>query len=221
MKLAVIVPYRNRLEHLNKFVPHLNLFLKKHNIDSSIYIIEQDDNKPFNRGKLLNIGFSLTQDSNDYFCFHDIDMLPIEANYLQVNSPTHIATRVQQFNYSLPYHEYFGGVTLFDKQSFKKINGYSNEFWGWGAEDDDLRNRCANETIQLSRRICTFDSLYHKPNGDTGGGCVSEDTLKNRKRLKLLEKSPNYYKGEGLTSLNFEKTLEKQHEQYTLIKVKL
>lgn len=221
MKLAVIVPYRNREEHLNKFIPHINNFLKNQNIKASIYVIEQEDNKPFNRGKLLNIGFSLTKETSDYFCFHDVDMLPIEANYSEIKNPTHIATKVEQFNYSVPYYEYFGGVTLFDKNSFEKINGYSNEFWGWGVEDDDLRNRCINENIQISRRNCSFTSLQHKPNGDTYGDKPSEDTLKNRERFKLLQKNLDYYKEEGLASLNFEKVSEEICEQYILVKVKL
>ena len=32
-------------------------------------------------------------------------------------------------------------VTAFTEESFKKINGYSNEYWGWGGEDDDISHR--------------------------------------------------------------------------------
>lgn len=221
MKLAIIVPYRNRLEHLNEFIPHMNDYLKKQNIQNSIFIIEQEDEKPFNRGKLLNIGFDLAEKHSDYFCFHDVDMLPVEANYSMVKTPTHIATKVEQFNFSIPYYEYFGGVTLFDKYSFKKINGYSNEFWGWGAEDDDLRNRCLNENIQISRRNCTFSSLYHTPNGDTNGGVPTQETLKNRERFYSLKNNKDYYKQEGLNSLTYSIISEEKKDNHNHIKVKV
>lgn len=42
----------------------------------------------------------------------------------------------------LLYDENFGGVSSMSKDHFKTINGYSNLFFGWGGEDDDLFNRC-------------------------------------------------------------------------------
>lgn len=37
----------------------------------------------------------------------------------------------------LPYNEYFGGVSMFSHDQFLKINGFSNDYWGYGGEDDD------------------------------------------------------------------------------------
>lgn len=42
---------------------------------------------------------------------------------------------------SLPYNEFFGGVSGLTVEQFFKINGFPNAFWGWGGEDDDLWNR--------------------------------------------------------------------------------
>jgi beta-1,4-galactosyltransferase 2 len=69
-------------------------------------------------------------------------MLPMTSDYSYVSVPTHLAAEAEQFGFKLPYQGYFGGVTLFDKHSFIKVNGYSNDYWGWGAEDDDVMFRC-------------------------------------------------------------------------------
>lgn len=45
------------------------------------------------------------------------------------------------FSFRLPYAGYFGGVSGLSKKQFLKINGFPNEYWGWGGEDDDIYNR--------------------------------------------------------------------------------
>jgi N-terminal domain of galactosyltransferase/N-terminal region of glycosyl transferase group 7 len=157
MTPAFIVPFRNRFEHLKAFVPHI----KKRFPSSPIFIIEQADQQPFNRAKLLNIGFLHFNSMFDYFAAHDIDMLPVKSDYSFPDRPTHLATQVQQFGYRMPYPEYFGGVTLFNKTDFEKLNGYSNEFWGWGGEDDEIYKRCQQLEISIDRRKCIFRSLRH------------------------------------------------------------
>jgi hypothetical protein len=36
---------------------------------------------------------------------------------------------------------YIGGITSFSESQFKQINGFPNNFWGWGGEDDELYKR--------------------------------------------------------------------------------
>ncbi len=153
-KLAIIVPYRDREEHLARFVPHMEKFLSDKDIEYKIFVIEQDNEKPFNRGWLLNVGFEISQKQGyDYFCFHDIDMLPEDdsCDYSWVEKPTHLASRLSKFRYKLVYAEYIGGVTLFNKEHFTYINGFSNKYWGWGFEDDDLLYRCRNASLPLKQ----------------------------------------------------------------------
>ena len=39
------------------------------------------------------------------------------------------------------YEEYFGVAVAISPNNYRKINGFSNQFWGWGSEDDDFYNR--------------------------------------------------------------------------------
>jgi hypothetical protein len=148
--VAIIVPFRDlhveqkRAAHLGQFVPHMIRFLgklKKQNqiADFHIYIIEQsDDQRKFNRGKLLNIGFDIARKRkgmkhpHDVFIFHDVDLLPQDdlgrayAHFPKV--PYHIARVWDRYSNN---PKYFGGVVSFSSSDFKRINGYPNTFWGW------------------------------------------------------------------------------------------
>ena len=191
MKLSILIPYRDREQHLKVFLK--NIFDKVKN-DFDVLVIEQFNGKPFNRAKLLNIGFEYKKNSSDYFCFHDVDMIPKEVDYsYPQDGVVHLATKTSQFNYKMPSPNYFGGVNLFTKDDFIKINGFSNDYWGWGAEDDDLRNRVVKNKIKISRRDCTFESLPHQRK------IIKECYTKNCEKIKSKYDS----KLDGLSNLSY------------------
>lgn len=152
-KLAIIVPYRDRQEHLDVFVPHMHEFLKDKGIDYTIFIAEQSDDRPFNYGKLCNVVTKEIGEEYTYFAFHDIDMLPIsdECDYSYPDSPTHLATNVEAHDNKLPYPQYFGGVVLINRDDFETANGYSNEYWGYGFQDLDLLYRLQRSGAYLEK----------------------------------------------------------------------
>jgi len=149
MKLGVCVPYRNRESHMNEFVPHITKFLEERGIEHTIYLAHQCDDKLFNRGLMKNIAAKHAfLDGCDYIVWHDIDMVPEDdsCDYSFPNdNPQHIAVRISQSDYQLKYEEYFGGAVVFSKEQVERTNGYSNEYWDWGMEDDDLFWRCVQE----------------------------------------------------------------------------
>lgn len=217
-RLAVVVPYRDREEHLEKFIPHMEKTLSDEGISFKILIVEQADALPFNRAKLLNVGFKESVDC-DYFAFHDVDMLPLDSDYSFPEGPTHLASEVEQFNWGLPYDGYFGGVTLFDRKSFETINGYSNEYWGWGAEDDDVLHRCIIKGIETFRKECKYESLNHERN-------IERDPyIKNVARLQKfqsLSNPSNQIDSDGISSLKYDLVGQKNISAYSkLIRVKL
>ena len=129
-------------------------------IEYEIFIIEQSDDKPFNRGKLLNVGYKSACDKGcDYFVFHDVDMLPEDVDYSYSDKPLHLATHLQEHDYETSFFDYFGGVTMFTKEDFKTINGFSNEYWGWGFEDDDLLVRCIQSDLELDTETTRVDDI--------------------------------------------------------------
>jgi len=155
-KLGICIPYRNRKEHLEKLVPHLSKHLTEQGIDHKFYVGHQVDDKLFNRGAMKNIAAQYAfEDGCDYIAWHDVDMLPHEeADYSYPQEyPIHIATKLSKYHYGLGYDQYFGGVILFTKEQAEKINGYSNEYWDWGQEDDDLFWRCYFEGYTTGRVI--------------------------------------------------------------------
>lgn len=150
-KLAIIVPYRDRQDHLDVFVPHMREFLKDKGIDYTIFIVEQSDDRPFNYGKLCNAAVKEISDEYTYFAFHDIDMLPIndECDYTWPDVPLHLATNIEAHENKLPYPQYFGGVVLINREDFIEANGYSNEYYGYGFEDLDLLYRIERAGLPL------------------------------------------------------------------------
>jgi len=219
-KVCIVVPFRNREEHLKVFAPKMKEFLESSGTEGGIFIVEQHDDKPFNRAKLLNIGFDYVEKNYrgefSHYCFHDVDMIPVNSDYNYCDVPTHLASRAQQFGYALPYSTYFGGVTIFDIPSFIKINGYSNEYWGWGAEDDDVFNRCMMMGIVPKRKDGEYTSLHHERN-------IEQNLYQqNFNKLQLMK---NNFDGErfyeGLTTLEYNVESAEDGTFYTKIKVSI
>ena len=150
MKLGVCVPYRNRESHLKEFIPKVGKYLQDRGIDYQIYFGHQVDDKLFNRGATKNIAAEWAfKEGCDYIVWHDIDMIPEDGGGADYSYPKeaarHIPTQITQMGYELKYEEYFGGAVLFTKEQVEKTNGYSNDYWDWGMEDDDLFWRCVIE----------------------------------------------------------------------------
>jgi hypothetical protein len=160
-KLGICIPYRNRYEHLQKLVPHLTEFLNKRGIEHKFYVANQMDDKLFNRGLMKNIAAKFAFDDGcDYIAWHDIDMIPVsedcDYSYPEEN-PLHIATKLSKYDFKLNYEQYFGGVVLFTKEQVEKTNGYSNNYWDWGMEDDDLFFRAHFEGYSDCRTYKSYE----------------------------------------------------------------
>lgn len=153
-KLGIIVPYRNRKNHLKEFTRRLIRYMERFDIPYELIVVEQDGAHLFNRGMILNIGFKHAEKLKcDYVVFHDVDMIPVHVDYSYSDIPLQMANNFvegdEDYKNSELFDEYFGGVTMFNMETFRKIDGYSNKYWGWGFEDTDLLHRCRKHGIEL------------------------------------------------------------------------
>jgi hypothetical protein len=111
-----------------------------------IIIVNQENNKKFNRGKLLNIGFKERLNSNFIFT-HDVDLIPEEELIKNV----YTVEKFDALRIFSAHDSSLGGICKFSSESFLKCNGFPNHIWGWGIEDRALYNRYIFNKFSISQ----------------------------------------------------------------------
>lgn len=217
-RVAILIPHRNREKHLLYLLDYLHPFLQRQQLDYSIYVIHQSDNAKFNRAKLLNVGYleALKEENWDCFIFHDVDLLP--ENDLNIymcdhKRPKHLVVGRNNTGYRLRYQGYFGGVTALTREQFSRVNGFSNNYWGWGGEDDDLRLRVKlqkMEVVRPSPDVGKYTMIFHtRDRGNEANG----------QRMNLLRQTPRVWKTDGLNSCSYKLLSVEYNPLYTNITV--
>lgn len=207
-KTAVIIPHRNREVHLKYLLYYMHPFLQRQQLNYGIYIIHQAGNYTFNRAKLLNVGFKEAMKEEDWDCmfFHDVDLIPEDDRniYTCDKFPKHASIAMDKFLYKLPYKSYFGGVSALTPEQYMKMNGFPNNYWGWGGEDDDIAVRVALGGMLISRPSVLHGRYKMIKHGHDKGN------EQNPKRFNLLAKTRRTWKQDGMNSLEY-KLLAKEH----------
>ncbi|XP_030625675.1 beta-1,4-galactosyltransferase 5 isoform X1 [Chanos chanos] len=216
-KVAILVPFRNRHEHLPILFRHLIPALQRQRLQFAFYVIEQAGNEPFNRAMLFNVGFKEAMKDLDWDCvvFHDVDhILENDRNYYGCGAmPRHFAVKLNKYSYMLPYQEFFGGVSGLTVEQFKRINGFPNAFWGWGGEDDDLWYRVQNAGYTVSRPpgdVGRYMSIPHHHRGEA----------QFLGRYTLLRRSKERQYLDGLNNLHYSPLVSRE-TLYTNVSVTL
>lgn len=126
---AILIPYRRRPKQFIMFLTYIHNFLRQQNIHYRIFVIEQADDKPFNRAKLFNVGAKYATEENfPCLIFHDVDLFPMKLGnlYACTKQPRHLAVNMDKHRFHLLYNGYFGGVISMKTEHFQQINGMSN-----------------------------------------------------------------------------------------------
>mgnify|MGYP000025649771 CR=1 FL=1 len=158
-RLTVVIPYRDREHHLNQMLPVLKATLAEQGITHRVLVVEQESGGLFNRGKLINAGIHYAAQDTDYYCIHDVDAVPVVANYACPSQPLRLVSRILADSGESQRTDYYfsGAVSLRKEQAFA-ANGFSNEYQGWGKEDDDFFFR-----LLLAGLLCYYDTqgVFH------------------------------------------------------------
>jgi hypothetical protein len=215
-KYSIIIPYRDRKEHLETLLPAL--LNKFEGMDFEIIVSEQNDTDNFNLANTQNIAAQIA--TGNIIVLHQVDYCPTEdVSYAIVNQPVLPARRGIFVNPDLTkrdYHDipggyrkweegidenFYGGVVIIRKEQWDAINGLNPLYKGWGNEDEDLRERFkwAGYT-PVRNEVGTFLCLYHDDNGD-----MSKKTTDHQK---------DFFEGRQL----FAKAYEYRHLGYCNVK---
>ncbi|XP_061580683.1 beta-1,4-galactosyltransferase 1 [Cololabis saira] len=216
-KVALIIPFRRREEHLKFWLFYLHPVLQRQQLDYGVYVVNQDGDQVFNRAKLLNVGVveALKDDDYDCFVFSDVDLIPLDDRnqYRCFSQPRHLSVAMDKFGFRLPYNQYFGGVSSLSREQFQKINGFPNNYWGWGGEDDDIYNRIVFRGMSVSR-----------PSGEIGRCRMirhnrDKQNEPNPQRFNRIAHTRETMNSDGISSLSYKLVKLEKLDLYTLITV--
>jgi glycosyltransferase involved in cell wall biosynthesis len=177
---SIIIPYRNREEHLSILLPALIKKFQDENYE--IIIAEQNDQEKFRLSSLYNIAFKYT--SGDLIIFHDVDYVPTEnvSYQLKNDNPTYPVRQVIFLNNDLTLKDYnnipagyrhfkedvknhWGGVFMMSRDHFEYINGFNPLYIGWGKEEEETHLRLLEKKLICERNHeGLFYALDHNDN---------------------------------------------------------
>jgi hypothetical protein len=157
----------------------------------------------------------------DCFIFHDVDLVLEDDRCLYScdGFPNHYSVAIDKFRYRIPYKKIFGGIVQLDNEMFKVVNGFrlvfsqllafnvlfSNEFWGWGGEDDDMFRRVTKgENLTIHRKppqFARYKMIEHKRDSGNRKNLERRPMINRWNFNPLIEK--RFWQMDGLNSLNY------------------
>lgn len=148
----LVIPYRNRRKQLDYFLKHSVPLIEKYMPKTRVIIVEQNQENLFNRGCLLNIGFTEYKNRTKYFLTHDIDINPTRLFLEKYNSQVPTNNVMGLFT---SVHDTLGGIIKISSENIFKINGFPNDIWGWGGEDSALQHRAIFHHLKKTTFLVT------------------------------------------------------------------
>ena len=158
----VMIPYRARGKHADRkpqlefLVPYMAGYLNGQGVEHTIIAIEQNDDEPFNYGKVKNCGVleakKLFKDGyKNVLVAQNVDVIPKKIAYSRY--PT-------GFTNACGYPAGAGSLCFFDIESFEAVNGSPNHLIGYGGDDVSLVERCFKMGVPVRNHNNRSDPEY-------------------------------------------------------------
>lgn len=180
----------------------IDYFINDNTDNINLWIIEQsEDNKRFNLGKLINIGYGLTRSENSTYMFHPVDYIPKTFNqyYSYISKIPECGILGL---YDSKHGDYYYKACMYTNHAMDICNGYTNAFWGWGAEDDSFYKRL--EIKKLNRLNIDIGPL-HSSNENKSPDCSIGFADKHHEKNLNIAHSQTHdtIQNDGLSTLKF------------------
>ena len=177
--VCLIVPFRdgcglhslsqNRSGQLDEFLEYMKIWLINSGHKHFLFIVsEQSQVGPFNKGLTFNLGALQAFSAGcEHLIFHDVDQFPQNPmnDYFYRGSPTHMCTWSTQYGEGYgKLRPHVGGVLMMHRDEYLAANGYSNMYWGWGYEDDDMYHRIHavfDSLTRLPQEVGSYSAQWH------------------------------------------------------------
>ena len=191
-----MIPYRNMPTYLDRCTQVLPDYLRSKGLDFNLLVVEQGPSaRPFNLGRIINVGYDLYKQGElgyvwqpgDVFNWYPADCLPIDIDFTMGGNDFIVFTADDHW---------YGKTVSFRNDIFEKVNGFGNNYWAHGREDDDMYLRLRIHNAQGIRRPCKLEFIPHEPR-DTSHRASTSDIY-----LRRLADTGNYLES-GLNTLDY------------------
>ena len=165
----------------------------------------------FNLGRLKNIGFQISNaesegEENTYYILSDLDLLPshdLISDYLKYpDNPIHLGYLGTRYNMEGKNKTFFGGVISTNEKDFTEANGYPNDFWGWGGEDEALRDRFIKNKINIEKPTEPVIDLEDLTDFKEKNIFLKDNKMKDYKKNEKLLQDNTEWKNNGLNNID-------------------
>ena len=183
MKLAVLIPHRDRDEFKDFLACYLPHFLTERGLDFKVIFCEQMDREMFSRSITVNMAFHFAmQDFQpDYVVVGDVDMAPVRNVDYEWKGENNV------------WFVNAGGLKC-RSSDFMEANGYNVTIRGWGYEDSELWKRLEIYGKKISRwsppEDCVIVDMEMSENANSEATSMSYWGSNNPRFLKSSEFEP-------------------------------